>query len=386
MPDIENKISPYLKVSQDVIGKNLDIEKILDVFKKINLSIKKMQRENFDLEFLNIINDQVKFSNFFNYMELFKVVKMDEVNIETSRIVRYLYFRYQFNLASNQKKVFDYPPYLLIEPNAACNLKCPMCFQIDKTFTRKPFMGIMKWDLFTKVVDEANEIGVGAITLASRGEPLMHPRISDMLNYISKKDNIFELKINSNGSFLTEELCHEIFKSKVTTFVISADHYEKKTFEELRKFSNFEKIVNNVKMLYSIRKEFYKDCETEIRISGIDFYKNLDKKKFQEFWSPFSDNVSSSDAFERWDTYNNKKNEDVSSPCSYLWDRMYVWHDGKCNPCDADYKSYLSYGNVKENSIAQVWNSDELKKHRKTHLEKKRKNLIPCDRCGIEFN
>ena len=181
MPDIENKISPYLKVSQDVIGKNLDIEKILDVFKKINLSIEKMQRENFDLEFLNIINDQVKFSNFFNYMELFKIAKMNEINVETSRIVKYLYFRYQFNLASNQKKVFDYPPYLLIEPNAACNLKCPMCFQIDKTFTRKPFMGIMKWDLFTKVVDEANKIGVGAITLASRGEPLMHPRISDML-------------------------------------------------------------------------------------------------------------------------------------------------------------------------------------------------------------
>ena len=70
-----------------------------------------------------------------------------------------------------------------------------MCFQIDKTFTRKPFMGVMKWDLFTKVVDEANEIGVGAITLASRGEPLMHPKISDMLYYISKKENIFELKI-----------------------------------------------------------------------------------------------------------------------------------------------------------------------------------------------
>ena len=29
-----------------------------------------------------------------------------------------------------------------------------------------------------------------------------------------------------------------------------------------------------------------------------------------------------------------------------FWDRMYVWFDGKCNPCDADYKSYLSYGDV----------------------------------------
>ena len=35
-------------------------------------------------------------------------------------------------------------------------------------------MGVMDWDLFKKVVDEANEIGTGAITLASRGEPTMH--------------------------------------------------------------------------------------------------------------------------------------------------------------------------------------------------------------------
>ena len=64
-----------------------------------------------------------------------------------------------------------------------------MCFQIDKSFTRKPYMGIMKWDLFKKVVDEADEIGVGSITLASRGEPTMHPELGKMLKYVSKKKN-----------------------------------------------------------------------------------------------------------------------------------------------------------------------------------------------------
>ena len=34
---------------------------------------------------------------------------------------------------------------------------------------------------------------------------------------------------------------------------------------------------------------------------------------------------------------------------------MYVWFDGKCNPCDADYKSYLSYGDVSKNSIKEVF-------------------------------
>ena len=40
--------------------------------------------------------------------------------------------------------------------------------------------------LFSRLIDEAEEIGVGAITLASRGEPTMHPQYS-MLKYISKK-------------------------------------------------------------------------------------------------------------------------------------------------------------------------------------------------------
>ena len=65
---------------------------------------------------------------------------------------------------------------------------------------------------------------------------------------------------------------------------------------------------------------------------------------------------------------------------------MYVWFDGKVNPCDADYKSYLSYGNVSNLSIKEVWNGEALKKHREIHSAKKRMNLIPCDRCGIEFN
>ena len=72
-----------------------------------------------------------------------------------------------------KKITFEVPLYLLIEPVSTCNLRCPFCFQVDKTFTRKPYMGTMNIDLFKKIIDEANEIGVGAITLASRGEPTL---------------------------------------------------------------------------------------------------------------------------------------------------------------------------------------------------------------------
>ncbi len=383
MSEIENKIAPYMNnYGQRIIGQRLNMSNLRDILSKLRQLIKTIDTGKYDKKFLEIISHEKETLDFFNYVEMFKVSRFTDLK----KGLNYLQFRYNFNLASSRKKLFNFPPYLLIEPNAACNLRCPMCFQIDTTFTRKPFMGIMKWDLFTKVVDEADKIGVGAITLASRGEPTMHPQFCEMLNYISKKENIFEFKINTNATRLNEKICHEIYKSNVSTVVISADHYEKKTFEELRKNANYEKIVSNVKLLYSIRNDFYKHSVTEIRISGVDFYKDLDRKKFEDFWKPISDNVSVSDPVERWDTYNNSILEDVKSPCSFLWDRMYVWHDGKVNPCDADYKSYLSYGNVKEKSISEVWNGRAIEELRKKHLGGKRTTVTPCDRCGIEFN
>ena len=118
-------------------------------------------------------------------------------------------------------------------------------------------MGIMQWDLFTRLVDEADEIGVGAITLASRGEPTMHPKFGEMLGYIGGKKNIFELKTNTNATYLTEEICHQIFQAGVTTVVVSADHYKKQPFEKLRKGAKFEMVVSNTAMLHRM-------CESKV--------------------------------------------------------------------------------------------------------------------------
>ena len=92
-------------------------------------------------------------------------------------------------------------------------------------------------------------------------------------------------------------------------------------------------------MLFNIRKEHYPNSITEIRVSGIDNEKNLDRKKFENFWKSRSDHVTASYPLERWDTYANKKHPEINDACYYLWDRMYVWFDGKVNPCDSDYKS-----------------------------------------------
>ena len=243
----------------------------------------------------------------------------------------------------------------------------------------------MDFDFFKKIIDQADKLETGAITIASRGEPTMHKKFIQMLEYLNTKKNIFEIKLNTNGTFLTEKKCHAIFKNNVTQVVVSSDHYIKEDYERLRLGSNFEKVVKNVDMLFNIRKEYYPDSLTEIRISGIDNDKNLDREKFKEFWIKRCDHVTAMFPFERWNTYENDILPEIKDPCENLWDRMYVWFDGKVNPCDSDYKSYLSYGNAKEYSLKELWNNKIISNTRNQHLNKDRTKLNPCDRCGVTF-
>ena len=48
----------------------------------------------------------------------------------------------------------------------------------------------------------------------------------------------------------------------------------------------------------------------------------------------------------------------IKLACSDLWRRMFVWWDGKINPCDVDYKSELSSGDIKNHNISELWKSD----------------------------
>jgi MoaA/NifB/PqqE/SkfB family radical SAM enzyme len=45
----------------------------------------------------------------------------------------------------------------------------------------------------------------------------------------------------------------------------------------------------------------------------------------------------------------------------------------------------VSYGNIKDSTIKEIWNSAALFELRQKHLNKERNSITPCDRCGIDF-
>ncbi len=94
------------------------------------------------------------------------------------------------------------------------------------------------------------------------------------------------------------------------------------------------------------------------------------------------DEVTLEYAEERNDIYSNKKQQ-CDMACYRLWQRMYIWWDGSCSPCDNDYLQKLKIvGNIRETSIQEIWNGSDFNRIRNIH-KGNRGSIIPCDRCGI---
>ena len=342
---------------------------------------------------LNLNKDEIKILNYIK-KDLFKsgsanrpkfsltpnVIKEIE-SLNFIDVPRYLVHRYRYEIYPQLKMFDDFPPYLQIEPTSICNYRCIFCYQTDNEFNKrsKGFMGHMKLETFKLLIDQA-EGNIEFISLASRGEPLLCPDIKEMLAYTRGK--FLNLKINTNASVLDEEISHSILTSGIKTLVFSADAADKNSYSKLRVNGKLEKILANIKRFQEIRIKNYPNSKIITRVSGVKMSNQQNLDEMEKYWGEFVDQVAFVN-YVPWENVYQSKYSKIQTPCSDLWRRLFVWWDGKVNPCDVDYKSELSLGNIKNHNISELWKSDNYNNLRKNHIEKLRSKVSPCNRCVV---
>ena len=293
----------------------------------------------------------------------------------------YLVHRYRYEIFPEKKKLDEYPPYLQIEPSSICNYRCVFCFETDKFFTRKSngYMGHMPLDTFKLIIDQA-EGNIEFISLASRGEPLLCPEIEGMLSYT--RDKFLNLKMNTNASLLDEKKAHAILQSGLKTLVFSADAAEEPLYSKLRVGGNLENVINNITRFQEIRTTQYPSSKIITRVSGVKISSDQNFEKMQQVWGDLVDQVAFV-SYNPWEQVYMTERSSLMKPCSDLWRRMFIWWDGKVNPCDVDYRSTLSVGNIHNKNISQLWRSSEYEELRSKHLNGNRGSKEPCNRCSV---
>ena len=222
---------------------------------------------------------------------------------------------------------------------------------------------------------------IRGLTIASRGEPLLCKDLGKILDYVATKKNILEVKLNTNAKRLTEENLKVLIKSPVNILVISTDHYQEKPYEKYRHGANYNNFIENISRINPMRNLFKRENNLYTRASGVAVDKEMDLEEYDKFYSKYFDESGTVKMSERWDTYNNEVYENDLRPCGLPFERLYIWYDGVTNPCDTDYKSLLSPGNVKDLSLKECW--ENLNMLRDSMLNGKRQENNPCDRCYV---
>jgi len=128
-----------------------------------------------------------------------------------------------------------------------CNLNCRHCWTAP---TCKPDAEKNKFldvGLFKDIIEQAIPMGLSAVKF-SGGEPLLHPGIEKMIEFIQQK-NIF-LIIETNGSLCSPALAKQISRCKGVGLAVSLDGVKAETHDNIRMVSGcFNKAIQGIKNL-----------------------------------------------------------------------------------------------------------------------------------------
>ena len=147
------------------------------------------------------------------------------------------------------------PSRLYIECTAACNISCNQaCCAPETGITRTRQAGMLDYDLFTRVVDEAGP-SVGRIDFFNYGEAFLHKRALDMVEYIKSRHPHVYLYTSTNGLALTEDGARRLARSGIDEVTFSIDGATADSYVQYRQRGDFAKAIRNLTALCDEKKK-----------------------------------------------------------------------------------------------------------------------------------
>jgi MoaA/NifB/PqqE/SkfB family radical SAM enzyme len=264
-------------------------------------------------------------------------------------------------LRTGRERAPRWPDIVQIESTNLCNAKCVFCPR-DEMHRRQ---GVMDFDLYRKVVDECVTLGITHVRVHNYGEPFLDKQLVEKVRY-AKSKGIAEVGMISNGSLITEDLARGMIDAGLDAINISVDASGKEVFEATRLHLKYDDVIQNVRTLARLRNESGR-THPKLILSFVRQNNSAEEANFIKEWSQIADKIHITDLHNWAGTLN--ATSDVQFPCYRLWLTFTVLWDGRVSMCCADFDGRHVFGDLKSQSIAEVWNSPLYMAARRQHLE-----------------
>jgi len=307
-----------------------------------------------------------------------------------------------------RRKVMPLPYYAQIEPTTYCNFDCIIC--VRKTFNPSILNRHLTLAEFKIILNQIPSLKY--IKLQGIGEPFLNPDLGEILKFGKQRKIIF--KTISNGSVLkTNKHLIQYFDY----LTISFDSANKDNFEKIRRGSNFDVILENIKEIvdYKIKNKLktkigintvvthlnYQEIPQIIKLAlslRTDYIRFVEVKncltlieqqflKEQEFikksrrYIPKVREIIEEERRKiRGFSIGFLSSENRKSICKWPFYMVYITVDGFVTPCCIlPNPEVFNFGNIYQEDFKKIWNGEKYQKFRES-LIKNQPNFV-CDHC-----
>lgn len=296
------------------------------------------------------------------------------MNLYPKHLKNRMLFAYEF--WRGKSKVRCKPIQIVIGITNACNAKCKTCSR--RLMKRK--IGFMDFKTLKKIIDESRNYAE-FVDFSFDGEALMHPQVFDFIRYCKK--NKLLVGTSTNGISLTKEVSKKLLESGIDCIVLSLDAATGKTYKLIKNVDKFDEVLQNISYLLQIKKRMKNPPYIIAQFVESKLNKN-EKGRFIKMWKNSGvDDIRIKPCFTFGSDLGVIDSLKIrNKSCHIPWRLFHVYWDGTVVLCCLDLLGETPIGNIKENSIDEIWNSKRMQNFRKLLARGKASNISICRMCN----
>jgi len=273
------------------------------------------------------------------------------------------------------------PSVYWIDITRLCNLRCVMCPQSHGLAARDAKMSM---DTFRRIIDDVCE-NQPLIKLYLSGEPLLHERLFDMIDYAAGCR--CRTMLHTNAAVLTEEMAKRLLSSSLTSLSFSFDGCTPEVYEKLRPPARFDRVRANIVRFLELRgQNGGAGPHTTIEILRMRETEPYIDRFVDEWKDSGVDDVQVAEYMMWHHTIKDRRVEGVTdgdgySPCAAPFRHGCILADGTVVPCCMDFDGQMPLGDVRRTRFREIWFNNRYRQLRLQMLTGSVPSGSICENC-----
>lgn len=302
-----------------------------------------------------------------------------------------------------------------LEVTTKCNFSCITCIR----GSWQDELAHMEWQTFETIIENLKTLpALESVHVGGFGEPLLHPRIFEMLQAVKALG--VKVEMITNGSFLREATIQKLIDLELDMLFTSLDSPEEAEYNQIRPGGDFQDVFSNVQNLQTMKLQQNRK-KPELGIEFVAMKKNYARlpKLIKLAWKlnaskvivsnllPYHESMQEEIVYDTDDTgclfgqeslltmvraqMSNMKLR-TERNCKFIKDKsLCINYQGNVSPCYALMHTYQCYiygrkkqmvpyylGNINAKNLREIWMDVEYVRFRKNVEESHFPSCIDC--------